>query len=343
VVKPTLPFGVRVPVDRIGEPVIAAQARRYRILVALTGVAAAVIALVLGSAGYVTWLAPVLLLASMVLYWVYFYVAHRRIRQAKQSGHWYEERSQVVAADTRLRTDPPRFPWPWALPAVLVVVATLITLLVAYPTLPDRVPVHYNASGVADRWAAKSLPTLLSIVVVQAALTVLIVGLCRLTFRAPAQVDAEEPEASANRHRRYVVALARAFLCFAALVDLTLAVASRLMWQRGHASALLVVGMVVPAVVGTAIVLAPAIRMGQSGSRLAVDAPVAAQPRATRDDDANWRAGMLYVNRHDQALFVPKRFGVGWTLNFGHPVAWIVLGLVVAAAVVPVLYSNLAH
>src|SRR5437764_1276270 len=102
-VKPTLPFGVRIPMDRVGEPVIVAQSRRYRILVAVTGATAAVIALVLGPDGYITWLAPVLLLASMVLYWAYFYVAHRRIRQAKQSGHWYEERSQVVAVDTRLR------------------------------------------------------------------------------------------------------------------------------------------------------------------------------------------------------------------------------------------------
>src|SRR5206468_2543552 len=108
-VKPTLPFGVRIPMDRVGEPVIAAQGRRYRILVAVTGAAAALIVLALGSDGYVGWLAPVLLLASMVLYWAYFYVAHRRIREAKQSGHWYEELSQVVAVDTRLRTDPPRF------------------------------------------------------------------------------------------------------------------------------------------------------------------------------------------------------------------------------------------
>ncbi len=40
-----------------------------------------------------------------------------------------------------------------------------------------------------------------------------------------------------------------------------------------------------------------------------------------RDDDRYWSAGIFYNNPDDPALFVPKRFGLGWTLNFGHPQA----------------------
>jgi len=38
-----------------------------------------------------------------------------------------------------------------------------------------------------------------------------------------------------------------------------------------------------------------------------------------RDDDRYWYAGLFYNNPDDPAVFVPKRFGVGWTINFGHP------------------------
>jgi uncharacterized membrane protein len=38
-----------------------------------------------------------------------------------------------------------------------------------------------------------------------------------------------------------------------------------------------------------------------------------------RDDDRYWSAGLLYNNPDDPAVFVPKRFGLGWTVNFGHP------------------------
>ncbi|MDQ0240793.1 DUF5808 domain-containing protein [Arthrobacter bambusae] len=39
---------------------------------------------------------------------------------------------------------------------------------------------------------------------------------------------------------------------------------------------------------------------------------------------------MFYVNREDHALMVPRRFGLGWTLNFGNPRAAMILAGVVA-------------
>jgi uncharacterized membrane protein len=38
-----------------------------------------------------------------------------------------------------------------------------------------------------------------------------------------------------------------------------------------------------------------------------------------RDDDRYWIGGVFYNNPDDPAMFVPKRFGFGWTVNFGNP------------------------
>ncbi|MFL5587716.1 MAG: DUF5808 domain-containing protein [Ktedonobacteraceae bacterium] len=38
-----------------------------------------------------------------------------------------------------------------------------------------------------------------------------------------------------------------------------------------------------------------------------------------RDDDRYWYGGVFYNNPDDPAVLVPKRFGLGWTVNFGHP------------------------
>ena len=38
-----------------------------------------------------------------------------------------------------------------------------------------------------------------------------------------------------------------------------------------------------------------------------------------RDDDRYWSGGFFYTNPDDPAVLVPKRFGLGWTVNFGHP------------------------
>ena len=67
---------------------------------------------------------------------------------------------------------------------------------------------------------------------------------------------------------------------------------------------------------------------------------------AFRDDDRYWYAGFFYNNPDDPALFVPKRFGLGWTLNFGHPRSKLVLiGLLVGMLVLlllPILISGTA-
>ena len=57
-----------------------------------------------------------------------------------------------------------------------------------------------------------------------------------------------------------------------------------------------------------------------------------------RDDDRYWYGGVFYNNPDDPAIFVPKRFGLGWTLNFGHPRSRLVLiGLLVGMLVLLIL------
>jgi hypothetical protein len=59
-------------------------------------------------------------------------------------------------------------------------------------------------------------------------------------------------------------------------------------------------------------------------------------------DESHWKAGLFYVNPDDPAIFVEKRFGFGWTLNFGRPVAWALL-LLLLLVPVAVLVSVVAR
>lgn len=55
-------------------------------------------------------------------------------------------------------------------------------------------------------------------------------------------------------------------------------------------------------------------------------------PREQARNPSGWRGGLFYVDREDPALFVPKRYGLGYTFNYGHPAA---LPLTVALVGVP--------
>ena len=56
-------------------------------------------------------------------------------------------------------------------------------------------------------------------------------------------------------------------------------------------------------------------------SRTRASPPADRQPTSAifRDDERYWSGGIFYNNPDDPAVFVPKRFGLGWTVNFGHP------------------------
>jgi uncharacterized membrane protein len=87
-----------------------------------------------------------------------------------------------------------------------------------------------------------------------------------------------------------------------------------------------------PALVGVIALLAVVFHTGQGGSRLRLGGAGTNTPHTVnRDDDRLYRWGLFYFNRDDPALFVPKRFGIGWTVNMARPLAWVMLAATVAA------------
>ncbi|WP_240159792.1 DUF5808 domain-containing protein [Paenibacillus aceris] len=38
---------------------------------------------------------------------------------------------------------------------------------------------------------------------------------------------------------------------------------------------------------------------------------------------------MFYFNPNNKSIIVPKRLGLGWTLNFAHPISWVIILIIV--------------
>ena len=80
-------------------------------------------------------------------------------------------------------------------------------------------------------------------------------------------------------------------------------------------------------------------RVGQGGQRgLSPEARGAMRGDAT--PDSAWKGGgLLYFNPSDPAIWVEQRIGIGYTVNFGNPRAWLLLGLfALPALVAPLLF-----
>ena len=92
---------------------------------------------------------------------------------------------------------------------------------------------------------------------------------------------------------------------------------------------LLILGLLIVA----AIFLFWPSRRSQDSGRAPADRPPSA---VYRDDERYWLGGVIYSNRDDPDLFIPKRYGWGWTVNFAHPGGKLFLAFLLLLFLLPV-------
>ncbi|WP_426624759.1 DUF1648 domain-containing protein [Leifsonia sp. McL0607] len=350
--RATLPLGVLVPRSRAADPVVVTAVRRFRIGVVVSYVVALVVAAFvagLGPAAPPLAATLVLLVGSVVGY----LLCRRSIQAANRAGGWLDDVpvriSGTVTPDPAARSRP-AFGW---FAAAFVVLATAAAVGVAlYDSLPATIAVHWNASGQADRFAEKSFFSVFGPILIGVAVLALIVGIAFVVRSVPWRRAGDRPEVG-ERIAALQAHLTQSLLGWTAfVVAAAISVLSGLGWLHAESSepsagiAVVTVGLIVVIFV---VIAAYAVRLvsGTRAIRAGVEVPagsVAATSRDTidpRDDDRHWKGGLIYVNAGDPALFVPKRFGVGVTLNLGHPggiaIAVVTLLLIVAALTLPVL------
>ena len=324
VTRPTLQFGVRVPRERAEAPVIGRERRVYYWRTAAIGVCCTLVAVTV-QGHWPSWLTRIILVPELTAGLVCFWVARRRIADVKNADGWFAGLRQTVVADTSWRTDPPRFPVRWLIPALAVMAATVAVGALRYPGLPAHI-----VTGSGHRVPKSAVSVL--IVAGQLYFTTVYSGLMLIVHRSRPDIEAADPAASTLRYRRFLAAITRALLTLAALVDASLLLVALPDWQVYRLSGIGKALPVLPFAAGVLLLGAVAARTGQGGSRLNGNVRGLARASGTdRDDDRFWKAGLLYVNRDDPALVVGARFGVGWMLNYGNPVAWLLIAGTFAA------------
>ena len=115
--------------------------------------------------------------------------------------------------------------------------------------------------------------------------------------------------------------------------------ASWLMLVPRH-QGLISLGLLPLTLVFVLVVIVVLARLGQGGSRLALaqaSSTSSGVPVGDRTLDRYWKLGVFYFNPDDAAIFVEKRFGLGYSLNFARPTTWFIMALLLLAPLVPIL------
>ncbi|MED9828007.1 MAG: DUF5808 domain-containing protein, partial [Adlercreutzia sp.] len=210
----------------------------------------------------------------------------------------------------------------WDLLYVPVILITLAMGIVGYPAMPGKVPLHMDLAGKVTEWADKS-PGIVAFPVLFVALIAVCLTVAHwVILRSKKGSDPAMPAASAWAYGMFARAQSVMLVGMGLFVSLLGPVIQlTFLGVLSMAQALVPIGVVVAVILvaSTAVSLV----YGQNGSRLL--ARVSADGRGgamPRDNDRYWKGGIFYVNPDDPALFLPERFGIGWTINLGRPAAW---------------------
>jgi uncharacterized membrane protein len=254
-------------------------------------------------------------------------------RGANRRAAWATGTGQTIALTRGDGIGPVRYPWSWAMPPALIIAVTAVTGILRYQQMPGLLVLHYGANGAPDVFARRSVLTAFGPVIAQVALALLMTGLAFFALRGAAGSEVTD-RVRAHARQRWASLMSRALLFLAAFGDLSLFFVALTLWRPSGSASSAVLTAVLATIVGTVGVAALFVYARQHPHR---PAPGGAALRP-HDADDHWRGGLIYVNRDDPDLFVPKRNSSGATLNLGHPIVWVILVVVLA---VPVITSVL--
>jgi uncharacterized membrane protein len=216
--------------------------------------------------------------------------------------------------------------WPLQLSPFAILAATAVYVGLHWSDIPDRFPVHWSASGHANGWSVHTPmgvfgPLLLGAVVMG---IVAASSYAALHFGRPVRGLAARSLAGDFAREMGVFLLSLEF--FLAVI---FSFVGLLPLMDDHNPGIM------PILVATVAMLAALIfAMARLAKHHAhVHAHAAELPSGAMPGD-HWKLGVFYANRDDSAIFVPKRFGIGYTLNFGHVAAWIIMALTLLVPVV---------
>jgi uncharacterized membrane protein len=207
----------------------------------------------------------------------------------------------------------------WFLLLLVPVAITIIIAAVYYQAMPDIIPVHFDFSGAADAWEIKSPGLVMAPITAQIILAAVMLLIGIFSRNAAASVKGSPGAAPGySAFRRFL----SSWIILFSLVAETQFIMTELQYA-GLVSAMQAwsIAFIVLIIVLTMVLIITFLRMRR-------------EPQGkVYDDDNKWVLGMFYFNPADPSVFVEKRSGIGQTINFARPAAWIVMAVIVLVIV----------
>ncbi|WP_219835311.1 DUF5808 domain-containing protein [Paenibacillus sp. R14(2021)] len=200
----------------------------------------------------------------------------------------------------------------------LLILGSVLAAVLCWDKIPGMLTTHYNIRFEPDGYEAKSWGTVFMLNIVQTSLlvTLLVVNAAIAAAKSP---SGSEEGAGADRQR--VFSYANSVFLYGLSLLLTT--------YFSYIQATMLYGWPSSALAAVSIAALVLIIGGVGGLMLSLRR-LGRQVQAGSPDEDHWIAGgIVYYNPKDPAVFVAKKYGIGWTVNLGRPPGWIVTGMLI--------------
>ncbi len=327
-------FGVSIPEEQQQNEEVKRAKMIYKNMVFLTGgllTIAMVVATLLLPLETSTLLIVPGIIALLAMMYIFYWQGHNKIRLLKKENKWLSGKTQLVMADTNSEKNKAMVSPMWFLLNIAIIAGTAIIGLLYYDKAPDIIPMHWNAQGIADSYITKSYMAILWEPITQCFLTFIFALSYWIIGKSKKVINVSDPENSIKQsiifRRRWSMML----IAMAVLLNLMMLSFQLVSLNILASEVLLPITITILAVVIIGNLLIT-IKTGQGGSRVAIKASKEGEAKVvSRDEDQYWKLGLFYFNPDDPAFILEKRFGVGWTINWARPIAWVIIGVILLA------------
>lgn len=266
----------------------------------------------------------------LILFFVYL-KWNKNVKELKKEKDWGKVEKKVVVVDTKFSKDRGKkhsISKKWFLIPITIILINIVLSLVLYPSLPDRVPTHWNLSGEVDGWMDKSIGVALLMPFTMIFLAIIIYGSYYFMLKSRAQIKSKNPELSLKKNIIFRNAWSIFFIVTLTLIEIQMTISNLQILGVIENSKLfgslnfIIPGIIIVGAIGLGLVV------GQGGDRLKIseDKEKDEDMEYDIDDDKLWKLGnTIYYNPDDSSLFVEKRVGIGWTVNAGRPLGMAII------------------
>lgn len=329
-IRKTVVFGVTIPSTQIKHPQISAYKKRYSLLIMVPALLL-IIAYCIWQAANNPQANQVAIIGTFllfgILFWsfsLYFYF-HGKMLGLKGENKWEDQLKKVNVTELGIRQKDEMLPWYLFVIPMIISAGFILFTATQYDVLPTEIPVHWGTDGKPDQFTTKTPISAVSMLLVLLTMQFMFLFINIATKKSGIKMIANNKQVSKHRQLKYRKYSSWFTLLMSIAVTVLFAFLQLSTLYNNIFSDYML--LIIPFFI-LIVILISTILFTIKVERLNRELDGQEQETqeiSTFDADSHWKGGLFYFNKNDPSIFVEKRFGIGWTLNFANPIGYLLI------------------